>query len=679
MARGLLLSAGGAALLIGLQAGGTGKAIPTPNLVTATITVDQRSVTQTAGEMVVFDLDLSGTGWTLNTPSPPTTVYDQTTAYHVEWDFDDSYAFTNAGLAGDLSYETWNGVNYAGTESRYAIGRKAAHFYRNAGSYSPTCMIWEVVDGKPTGNVAYGSMASPLVVAARSTEYATYCLSNDTSHTGAPAETGTPGTVGSVQHVDSVTDLDAWYAANVAGQESTPVQILLNAGDTFTWSGYQFGQNSDYPDTVFGTYGTGRATVTVTGTMWINDTNTALADYSKDIRWENIDFNGQWSSATNSGSNSNFCAVLGTNALRANQLSFDNCIITGTDISFYIAPSTAYDGFALCLNDTEVSDFRRSIFQVYEFGKVVTVGCSLKSHPNAYTYYGANTDTYIHRGRVDLWIHQGCNFFSKQGWFPGGTYRDTQPCLRLDAEQGSACEVYITRNVLEGGNTGICRLGTESGGGNPNAMKGVLWDSNVMVGSYDTSMFIQSYQGGIDIRNNLCVHPYTVSRDGAFVGSSFTFTNVNDGGGTGDSLNLSGPIRIYNNTVINLMQGSNSVSSVTSVIPGYTNTVLENNILHQPSLTSPSIPDNPLDGTTALFTSVSEGFRDGSGAVADTGYSQVIYSYAPESGSTAIDDVDMVTGGGTAYAPHDRTGALRGSVSGSTFTPSSPDRGAAES
>jgi len=206
MAQGFAWNVGGNNLIFG--AGFAGRSVPALPVQadTITITVDQRSVTQTAGETVVFDLDFSGTGWDLDLPTG-SDVYERTTAYHCVWTFDDPYTFTNCGFVSDIGFANAN----------EAIGQQAAHHYRNAGTYRPTVLVFEMIDGIPTGNVATGSMASPLVVADRSTVYTTYCLSNDTDHTGAPAQTGTPGAVGAVEHVNNVTDIRDWYYSNVNG------------------------------------------------------------------------------------------------------------------------------------------------------------------------------------------------------------------------------------------------------------------------------------------------------------------------------------------------------------------------------------------------------------------------------------------------------------------------------
>jgi len=141
--------------------------------------------------------------------------------------------------------QTWWHTAETGITRNKDFGPIVGHVYEAAGTYTATLTVTD-----PAGNTA--STTQSVIVADPST-LTTYCVSNTSTWTGC---TGT--------HISSA-DFD--FALAFAGATGNKRRVRFNGGETFVNSAITSLYDSTAPGLI-DSYGTGRATVTLSGTNW---------------------------------------------------------------------------------------------------------------------------------------------------------------------------------------------------------------------------------------------------------------------------------------------------------------------------------------------------------------------------------------------------------------------------
>jgi hypothetical protein len=228
-----------------------------------------------------------------------------------------------------------------------------------------------------------------------------------------------------------------------------------------------------------------------------------------------------------------------------------------------------------------------------------------------------------------------CDFFNRQGWSLVGSIFAVQAHVRFNADggTGSNSKLCVTDCSMESGYSCISLAATS---GNEDRPVNMLVDGNYMLGSYQTVSFIETCQSGLSIRNNIMVMPAFVSGTRISNGAVGFVQLTSNGRSAGT--NASEPIRVYNNTFVNTQSGG-AITLVSNSLP-FTNVTTENNVNHQPNITSPITTYAPLGDDTNLFTPREIGYKsstsDQTSTTATVTTAGATDIYEPEAGSSAI-------------------------------------------
>lgn len=564
--------------------------------------------------------------------------------YYV-WDWyyggtDNSYVFDKPVNIYDGNARHTNGHR----NSRYSYGFQSSHVYRTAGTYTPRLTAYEL----STGYVSHETFT--VVVGASQVSGADVIfVSPSGDFTDAPS--------GATEYTGA--SVASAISTHVTGQDTTPKRVLLNRGESYTMTGASLGQLGAATPSVYIDAGGGAGAlpeIALTGSMHWNDKETSETTPTKDFIVSNVNFTGTFDSTVDTDP-TNDAGLFTFSDYPPNVFLLDN--VSVNDVQFIAAPSVPTPSAGIFFNDCSFVGFSYAFISGGGQGYFSSTGCLVTTKPGALVDATDQQGWGYRVGDETTNIHS-CDMSIFTDWF-GPSPRNGQAAIRLAADTTEGTRFNVQASFLEGG----FHVGNSQHSDSPAAGRAVnsTWEKSYITAISSTVALINITTGGMTIRNNILNVPATtgtrLQTNGAFISLDST---------DNQALNTSQPIRFYSNTLVNT-EGGSAMAEYTNAGNEFTAVTAENNVIHQPNLSTPSIPDAPLkDDANTYFVSRAEGYRDSTQdltATTNTLKTAGLYDlYIPETGSAAIQDA---TTGLVAY--DDFTGAVRGAT---------PSRGALE-
>lgn len=612
------------------------------------ISIDvSRTTLQVAPDSVRFTVDLSAA--TFDTQGPAEGEYYDARLHDLIflWDFDDA-------TSGDWTAPV--NVLPAWKNRNVAKGPFVAHMYTSHGTYEPSVMVFEPSSGKVATAQLTGDDA--IVVKDPDTEYPgtrTIVINpvGDTDWTGEP--TG-------AQRVnsDSVTYSDI---STYVGTD--PVRVLFKRGAEFDCA-MDF-RDSD-AELQFGAYGTGNRPVLspiTTGTaeeavFRANFNYGVFANRPIDLRIADLKLQSTYDSTTDDwfdtvGANYHGIYISVNCDFMISNVVIEN--MAETQITSILDEATRAH---LHVDNTVIHDYGGS-YPVYmqptdhAESSFAMTGCRITQPGDSVAYTGSSsTDSCVRIVSVMKAHVRGSDLFDTS----------TAPLnLRLIGSpraDGAIINVHSTSG--EGGGGFLVIYGNAVSPGNGLARSTVgnsIVDGCVWVGSWSAQKFVDIIGTGLTVRNCLCLLPpiqYAVSP----VFREYITLRDSVAGGAYDEIVADAPIRVYNNTFVNLKNATQNNNVVPTIFGdnatngiGYSNYAESNNIRHHPNEASPIMAYGPLvDDGTPLWTPRNTGWRDPSDGVLKT--------EEPVTGGNVVTPTDAVQ----SYRPLPGSAALGAALSG---------------
>jgi PKD repeat protein len=546
-----------------------------------------RSVLQTAPERVYFEAEVEG--FTTLGPSTPDGYDPRMHDLVYEWDFGDPGA---RFMAPERGLPGWNDANRA-------FGPFVAHMFTAPGTYTVTLTVIE----PETGENATTTM--PFVVRDPETEFPGL----NTIYVSAAGEFGT-----APEGATLMNDL----RAAIQGVRGSPKRIMLRGGETFAIPDRIWIRLQETSMHIMGEPGAAERPVI----QYDAAIDPAFSLFSHRATLPTIEtvyaglrFQGEWDSVTETGRET---VGISIEAKALGDVVVHDCEFNGLSQSVMeaTAEKADQDQKSLFMSDTRVSDWR-SIGQ-YAAGasRYAHIGCAIVAHEDAMAG-GPKDGTHNEHGCIRYQpshpykaVIDGCDFFNRKGWFENhSTFRTQQSCIRWNQRSTPGSVLNMQRNSLEGGRRVFSGLAVATANGEtPENVQNVLIDKNVFVGSHMTRNAIGIDHSGVTVRNNLMIFPDVERLNNIFDPSGAVgLSNV-----VNPDAVLDGPIRIYNNTAINLLSDNRRSGGLVAEFvrnkAGFSNVVVDNNIFHQPNTKTPQEPFGPLSDTP-LWTPREKGYR----------------------------------------------------------------------
>lgn len=586
------------------------------------IEVLERHAVSAAPETLVFGVDLSGTSFDDTPPNGVTTVYDATLRYYYFWDFGEGYTYT--------APQTFDNFPASWKSAQTAIGAKASHTFRASGNHTVRVSVWGYVGGvltEATGTLVV-TIGNPDTVFSGTDTIFMSTTSGDFGDAPSGATT--------VVNSDLFDVLDTY----VRGQsESNPKRVMMARGRSYTMSSdMDLGLNSgqDFPTfhVVAGPGVGAKPIVTYSGANTVfdvQDNQSVLSNFSKDIVFQDIDWRGPYDSDDNSGNDPTLFSPRDT-PVQLQAFTLDGCVIDGF-WGINMAQGTGADIRVWSMNDSDMSNYAHSMVYGYSAYILTMTGCRQVSKLTA-TSTAQSNGGFVHRSGAFMTLVSKCHCFCRQGWSSAGNgYTATQPALRLNASARFNSEHHVTQCTLEAGFQ-VLEFNPGDSGTAPNAMNAVV-DSCYLVGTFQTARMVSAANGGLTLRNCIAVYPATTTNNngpGDFLRAGSWTTS-------GNSVNTATPMEVYNCTHINL-RGSGSLGNFIWNEQGFSTVVDSNNVVHEPNLGTPNTPSAPLeDSGTVYWSPEYYGYRDAPAASPVSGTANpatTCYTWRPETGSPAI-------------------------------------------
>ncbi len=139
------------------------------------------------------------------------------------------------------------------------------------------------------------------------------------------------------------------------------------------------------------------------------------------------------------------------------------------------------------------------------------------------------------------------DFFNNVGWFGGGVHHN--PSFRYNTYGDAGHSGVIVENRMEGG-TMAAVFETANG----DLLKGagkIIAERNIFIGTEPTYVGVRSVYGNMTMRNNVIVQPNVLSTTNTYSPAIYFWEDY-VATTPKDIDNFSGPVEIYNNTIINL-------------------------------------------------------------------------------------------------------------------------------
>lgn len=548
----------------------------------------------------------------------------------VVWEFTDSDS-DSYSLPRQSSVWSTNGT----PNRRFAIGPKAARVFETAETVTWTCDVYyQGAHRQFSGSIV---ISDPEVVYGDT--YTFYASPTSDFPVGAS---------------NTYTNWDD--AINAARLNDGPngALVLLNRGETFDLSAalksrLRGGGGVNFDKIVLGAYGTGSKPV-ITGNMVQLDEIAA---------WKvlGLRFEGGWDSTTETGT-----ATWAVNCNPAELGSvgmFHGCEFDGFEIAIRpvntVGVADAVDKFLLLLvSEVHVTNWKSYAY----FGaakKLALIGNAFLQHADALGGGKAKDTGHNEHGPVRVpqspcVLAWACDTFSNMGWNVNSAHGDIvasggadingdvpshQPGFRIntDAVAGRP-EISIAGCFMEGG-FGALSLNTANGTTESSPHKCAA-SSNIILGSANTKVMVETSRGGASFYNNVTIMPAVLKEQSGL--SKFIQDHPEYESQSADNTDY--PVNVYSNAIIFLYALEESASGFVDDLSRYAGSETANNIIHAPNLsTGADTSFAPLDATAVGMSPLYKGFRWEDSPTLDSDYatpSDTVALYQPQTGSAAI-------------------------------------------
>lgn len=536
--------------------------------------IAKRSNLHIAPEGITFEVQLSG----FDTGSGGGGYDPRLHDLYYEWNFGDPGEYT---IPVNTVPEHKN--------ANLGYGPLVSHVFKSAGTYTVTLRVTERSSGK-TATASYKVITgdADAVFSGANTLF----VDSQGNYSGAPS-----GAVG-------YASLNAALAG--AAKSGQPKRIMLRRGQSFPTQSMRLRRNLGSL-CICASPGSGAKPELVWQKgknkkfFWVADMD---AGKTKDVILDNIRFQGPWDSTTETGAAQVSALVSGKN--RASYILVNRCEFDGFSMGIVTIESTEIND-VMIVNDTYITNWQDYGMFEQQQGYTSVLGCRITQNINAMSggpkdwSHNRHGCLRSHIGRK--FVMDGCDLFSRNGWFKNiDGWHTNQPCLRWNQGGNKGAVANVQRTSAEGGYEVFAV--TKKNGSVASALQNAIIDKCILVGNFMSASLIRIEYAGTTIRNCIFVHP-DVPRDISGIYNPAIFINL-DGPGPNPA-NAAGPIRIYNNSFINLMtdaHGFKDKGGAATLLRNkknrFTNVIAENNMIHQPNLGRPQLDDAPLD-MTPLF------------------------------------------------------------------------------
>ncbi|MEM1159300.1 MAG: hypothetical protein AAGJ28_00055 [Pseudomonadota bacterium] len=575
----------------------------------------RRSDHQVAPEAMQFDLTLSG----FEVNSGQNSIgYEP--AYHdkyVFWDFEEEYSFTAPTQV--IGMDAADGGNR--TNARYMQGPLAAHTFRTAGTYRVRVAVLEPASGK------WGQGTTTVTVGNPDTFYAgsrTVYVNTTGQYGNAPD--------GAQLRTSLVAALGILEAANA------PHRIVLENNQTHTLTNvfgiFQPAGKSATGLRIEARLKTGnRPKIRLVGSNFDGDNfnDRFIVDRQRKgspgaaahgTVFQYLEVEGEWNPVTETGNSGTFYQNDGRNS-GSPHVTVDQCVASGLwmfvmqlDTNNNGSSDGSDSGVMLCLTDNRFSDWADyGIFSNAQ-ARHCLIGNRMAQNPDAATG-GPKTEPpnnnrhgpiRISRPRADVIAYN--DLFSCTGWSPWGSIHAMQAAIRWGTSPNLAgMRLNLQGNAMESAWT--CMLLIPYASSRPMQLANALVEGNLVVAGFQSRAVVELAHGGTTIRNNVLTFAGVTHDSSSFGGLN---SGIQSGawvwvfGGTGGNPDNSlAPVRIYNNSLINLTPyrlGNTTFNNALGL-----DVASANNLFHEPNASPPNAPHAPLTATTAFLCRY-KGYKD---------------------------------------------------------------------
>jgi hypothetical protein len=535
----------------------------------------------------------------------------------VFWDFEEEYDFTAPTQV--IAMDAADGGNRA--NSRYMRGPLGAHTFRTPGTYRIRVAVLEPATGSWGQGTTTVEVRDPDTFFAGS---ATLFVDRTGAYTNAPAG------------ARRFTSLSG--ALSTLASASTPHRIVLENGQTHTMTS-AFGiyeprgasgtcmrieaRAKTGPRPVIALSGGNFAGSSFNERFIVDRQREGSPSATHGTVFQYIEVRGEWDTRTETGNTGVFYNNEGPQTGSTHVVA-DQCVVSGlwtfivqTDFNDNAGVSDGSDsGIMLCLSDNRITDWAdygffsgaraRHVFLGNRIAQNVDAqGGGPKTDPPDNTRHGP-----LRISRPDTDIVASNDLFSCTGWAPWGALHGQQAALRWGTGPNlPGMRLNMQNNALETPWTALLLIPASSSVGRQ--LSNAVVEGNLMVSGFQARASIECAHGGLTLRNNICIHPDIPLDSRSFGGlnsgiQSNSFVWLSGGSSGGNPNNNSTPIRIYNNTFVNLTRDNFGGNIVTNTI-GFSNVTVRNNIVHEPNLSN--TPHAPMTSTVA-FTCRYKGYKD---------------------------------------------------------------------
>ena len=473
------------------------------------------------------------------------------------WDFGESDP--------DLTFSAPLNIPTAWNDRNIAYGRRAAHVYRNPGTYTVTlwCVDSDGTVGQASTEVTIGSDAV-------FTGNRTLCFASDGNFTNAPSG------------AQQITTVDALRSA-ISGLSQSG-QVLFRAGsETFDFS-LSVSSSSDQ-NVRFGAWGSGARPIVRPprdGIIFSFGQGVPV----KERVFNGLDLRGSWDPTQETGGQDGpFNTILSDPADMLHLVH--DCRLSGFDS---VNLSTLKpQAFRSIISDSLIEDWYGYGFYannqndgVNDDSRMALIGTAIQQNPDACQGnigegYGLGMTTEqgpLRYESAKQFLIRCCYFFSNTTWSG-----DAQPCLR-PGNRNQDGELILDRVVLEGGT-------------NPLELQGVagtvsgnfLCDRVLLLGTADTNTFVKTEFSGLTLRNIYGWMP-DVPRNPVAIGAGHIVKLTSTG-------TLSDPVNVYNTSFVYLPAGGDVPFVSQTFVDNFSDQTVENNLIYAPNQNTPETADAP--------------------------------------------------------------------------------------
>lgn len=464
-------------------------------------------------------------------------------------------------------------------DTNTGYGKEFGHVFTDPGTYVVAC---EVRDRSGTTGSASTqiTVVNPASVASGN---ATIVVAKDGNFSGAPSG-------------NQVTSWNAAYnaldALNGAGR------ILLKRGESHAIGNERI--DGGFDNFYVGAWGSGGDPVLQTSGN--NDAFDILNAFTGDFVLTDIDLQGPWNSVTEAGSHPGKGINVSSSG-NSKYVLLNNCDLSGFSQSI-LSMKSANSLTLTALHNTVITNWADyGIFQPENMNGILMVTASVVCQDeNAMMGGDVNKNAVSNQhGPVRIagigYVYMAASeFFSRNSWALQGGIANDQSCVRWNTGQDAGSHGIFERCVFEGGD-GPFSTARSNSNSVPANVTNLLLDKCLLIATATSSAFMGVQPNGVTVRNSVFLKPNRPY----FAGD---FNNIMDAepAGGGSLTTPNDPVKIYNNTFVNLLSPANTNNNLDTLenFNAFNVTAISNNVLAAPNFTSQQSEDPRISFATDM-------------------------------------------------------------------------------